>query len=274
MEACVVYGASIRSCHPCPLREQCQWQENATTKPRQVSVLLLPRTVGSAPLRLRETEAAESTDGPVCNSCVTSTSGQCAASRRFAAHCGRDPLPRATCILTPPVSRHSSGLWSMGPGNSLHTVASWLMLDSSGQEGKEVFFSSWHHRSHLASHTGRFVGGEAGDRSYWLIAGRVRCWNALVPWPPGLWGRSLQYGSVLDLRTRSGQRGVSASDLAMRHSQTVDPIGVQLRQLDLFGPIRAWVQMKYFRRDDVDEFKQDPAEHGLWTELPRCVVVS
>jgi hypothetical protein len=49
---------------------------------------------------------------------------------------------------------------------------------------------------------------------------------------------------------------------------------VQLRQLDLFGPIRARVLMKYFRRDDVDEFKQGPTEHGLWNELPKCVVVS
>ena len=46
----VVYAASIRSCRPCPLREQCQWQGSATTKPRQVSVLLHPLVVGSAPL--------------------------------------------------------------------------------------------------------------------------------------------------------------------------------------------------------------------------------
>jgi hypothetical protein len=46
----VVYGASIRSCRPCPLREQCQWQGNATVKPRQVSVLLHPLQVGSAAL--------------------------------------------------------------------------------------------------------------------------------------------------------------------------------------------------------------------------------
>src|SRR5256714_1170894 len=32
----VVYAASIRSCRPCPLREQCQWQGSATAKPRQV----------------------------------------------------------------------------------------------------------------------------------------------------------------------------------------------------------------------------------------------
>jgi hypothetical protein len=46
----VVYGASIRSCRPCPLREQCQWNGGATAKPRQVSVLLHPLQVGSAPL--------------------------------------------------------------------------------------------------------------------------------------------------------------------------------------------------------------------------------
>jgi len=46
----VVYAASIRSCRPCPLREQCQWQGHATYKPRQVSVLLYPLVVGSAPL--------------------------------------------------------------------------------------------------------------------------------------------------------------------------------------------------------------------------------
>jgi hypothetical protein len=46
----MVYAASIRSCRPCPLREQCQWQGSATKKPRQVSILLHPLQVGSAPL--------------------------------------------------------------------------------------------------------------------------------------------------------------------------------------------------------------------------------
>ncbi len=46
----VVYGASIRSCRPCPLCQQCQWNGSATTKPRQVSVLLHPLHVGPAPL--------------------------------------------------------------------------------------------------------------------------------------------------------------------------------------------------------------------------------
>jgi len=50
----VVYGASIRSCRPCSLREQCQWNGKATTKPRQVSVLLHPLHVGAAPLLWRD----------------------------------------------------------------------------------------------------------------------------------------------------------------------------------------------------------------------------
>jgi len=50
----VVYAASIRSCRPCPLREQCQWQGSATKKPRQVSVLLHPLVVGSEPILWRD----------------------------------------------------------------------------------------------------------------------------------------------------------------------------------------------------------------------------
>jgi hypothetical protein len=50
----VVYAASIRSCRPCPLREQCQWLGKATAKPRQVSVLLHPLQIGSAPLLWRD----------------------------------------------------------------------------------------------------------------------------------------------------------------------------------------------------------------------------
>jgi hypothetical protein len=46
----VVYGASIRSCRSCQLRERCQWNGGATAKPRQVSVLLHPLQVGAAPL--------------------------------------------------------------------------------------------------------------------------------------------------------------------------------------------------------------------------------
>ncbi len=68
----VVYGASIRRCRPCPLREQCQWNGGATAKPRQVSVLLHPLQVGSAPLRLREIGAGETIGVPACSSCDTS----------------------------------------------------------------------------------------------------------------------------------------------------------------------------------------------------------
>lgn len=50
----VVYGASIRSCRPCPLRAQWQWQGSATAKPRQVSVLLPPLAVASAPVLWRD----------------------------------------------------------------------------------------------------------------------------------------------------------------------------------------------------------------------------
>jgi len=50
----VVSGASIRSCRPCPLRERCQWNGAATAKLRQVSVLLHPLPIGSAPLLWRE----------------------------------------------------------------------------------------------------------------------------------------------------------------------------------------------------------------------------
>ena len=50
----VVYGASIHSCRPCSLREQCQWNGGATKKPRQVSVLLHPLAVGDGPLLWRD----------------------------------------------------------------------------------------------------------------------------------------------------------------------------------------------------------------------------
>jgi hypothetical protein len=50
----VVYGASIHSCRPCVLREQCQWQGRATAKPRQVSVLLPPLAVAAAPILWRD----------------------------------------------------------------------------------------------------------------------------------------------------------------------------------------------------------------------------
>jgi hypothetical protein len=50
----VVSSASIRDCRPCPKRPQCQWNGSATIKPRQVSILLHPLAVGSAPLLWRD----------------------------------------------------------------------------------------------------------------------------------------------------------------------------------------------------------------------------
>ncbi len=50
----IVYGASIRSCRPCRLREQCQWNGSATAKPRQVSMLLHPLSIGKEPLLWRD----------------------------------------------------------------------------------------------------------------------------------------------------------------------------------------------------------------------------
>jgi hypothetical protein len=64
----VVYAASIRSCRPCLLREQCQWQGRATAKSRQVSVLLHPLLVGDEPLRLRVTGVVVFIDVCACNS--------------------------------------------------------------------------------------------------------------------------------------------------------------------------------------------------------------
>jgi hypothetical protein len=46
----VLYAARIGDCRACPLREQCQWHGPKTTKPRRVSLLLHPLSVGSAPL--------------------------------------------------------------------------------------------------------------------------------------------------------------------------------------------------------------------------------
>jgi hypothetical protein len=50
----MVYAANIHSCRPCPLREQCQWNGKATSKPRQVSVRLHPLVVGSSALLWRD----------------------------------------------------------------------------------------------------------------------------------------------------------------------------------------------------------------------------
>jgi hypothetical protein len=50
----VLYSARIRDCRDCPLRTQCQWHGNATTKPRRISLLLHPLQIGPAPLLWRD----------------------------------------------------------------------------------------------------------------------------------------------------------------------------------------------------------------------------
>lgn len=50
----IVYAARIADCRCCPLREQCQWHGHQTQKPRQMSILLHPLGVGTAPLLWRD----------------------------------------------------------------------------------------------------------------------------------------------------------------------------------------------------------------------------
>jgi hypothetical protein len=50
----VVPAASIHRCRPCLLREQCQWNGQATAKPRHVRVLWHPLVVGQEPLLWRD----------------------------------------------------------------------------------------------------------------------------------------------------------------------------------------------------------------------------
>src|SRR5258708_3945226 len=50
----VLYSARILDCRGCSLRKQCQWNGEATTKPRRISVLLHPLSVGPAPLLWRD----------------------------------------------------------------------------------------------------------------------------------------------------------------------------------------------------------------------------
>lgn len=55
----VVYGASIRRCRPCPLREPCQWNGSTIAKPRQVSVVLHPLVAGLQPILWRDCSRRE-----------------------------------------------------------------------------------------------------------------------------------------------------------------------------------------------------------------------
>jgi hypothetical protein len=66
----VLYAARIGDCRACPLRAQCQWRGHQTTKPRRVSLLLHPLSVGSAPLRLRGIGVEECIGVPACTYCA------------------------------------------------------------------------------------------------------------------------------------------------------------------------------------------------------------
>jgi hypothetical protein len=98
----IVYAASIRSCRPCEFREQCQWQGCATSKPRQVSVLLHPLVVGSAPLRLSRLES-KTPSASMYASASAATRGRAGAARSPCQHrsCACPPIPCATCALSP-----------------------------------------------------------------------------------------------------------------------------------------------------------------------------
>jgi len=89
----VVYAASIRSCRPCPLREQCQWNGSVTAKPRQVSVLLHPLAVGSAPLLWRDWSRRS-----YRRACRQLLRHQCSEVRvRPRSHACDPPFPGRTC---------------------------------------------------------------------------------------------------------------------------------------------------------------------------------
>jgi hypothetical protein len=84
----VLYAARIGDGRVCPLREQCQWHGRETTKPRRVSLLLHPLSVGAAPVRLGVIGVVESTGAPACSSCATSgwTSSSALLSRPGQTH--------------------------------------------------------------------------------------------------------------------------------------------------------------------------------------------
>jgi hypothetical protein len=67
----VVYGASIHSSRPCPLREQCQWQGGATPKKRAKSVSSCILSQLGMSHFSGETEVGGFTGVPVSSSCVT-----------------------------------------------------------------------------------------------------------------------------------------------------------------------------------------------------------
>jgi len=127
----VVYGASIRSCRPCPLREQCQWQGSATAKPRQVSVLLHPLKVGAAPLRLRVTGVAGSIDGHVC--CSYTVNGLTCIWNRPSRFNQKRQRPYSPVRSEPTIGSHGLSDWPAMLEDALLPV--WLLPCSECLEG-------------------------------------------------------------------------------------------------------------------------------------------
>lgn len=102
----LVYGASIHSCRSCPLREQCQWNGAATAKPRQVSVLLHPLPVGSAPLRLsRLAPQRPSARLHAAHPTATHRGQPVSTDDHEAIHHGQASLPCAACAFSPLLAR-------------------------------------------------------------------------------------------------------------------------------------------------------------------------
>jgi hypothetical protein len=99
----VVYAASIRHCRSCPLREQCQWEGNATAKPRQVSVLLHPLRVGPAPLLWRDWSRREHR-----RACIQLVRHQ-----------------RSEVILSPPAASPSTADMILSRAQRAHSRLSW-----------------------------------------------------------------------------------------------------------------------------------------------------
>jgi hypothetical protein len=96
----VVYGASIRSCRSCPLREQCQWNGTATAKPRQVSVRLASAPGRSRPLALARLEPQSPPARlHAARAAATYRGRSLATGHRVAAHHGGGPLSRTAGAL-------------------------------------------------------------------------------------------------------------------------------------------------------------------------------
>ena len=89
-----------------PKRPQCQWNGEATTKPRRISVRLASAPGWSRAAALARLEPERT---PACLYAARATPthrGEPAASRRsFATHSRRDPVPRAACPFSPLVGR-------------------------------------------------------------------------------------------------------------------------------------------------------------------------